>query len=341
MLVDEKLDPSSNADQSLNDASPDSSSENVLPVVDEVSGSSSEVDKQGETEESLLSVIKSVSDNSAAARNAESMSESPPEPQQDQEVSERSEAKRADDFSDVPFNSHPRFRKLLEEKNEYKAKFAEYEPDAQQFRQIQTFMDTAHLTPEEVAEGLMLMAEMKSGDPEKAYAALSTKLEGLAITTGKKLPQELEERIEQGYVDRETAQKMHVENATAKSDAARANLVNQQRTQQDAKAQVTAMSTAVSAWESTTRASDPDFDVKAELVKDRVRAHMALHGMPANSSDALALTQSAYDTVTQTLRRVQGGRTAMRTAVGGKVNGSVTPEPKSLLDVIRRATAGA
>jgi hypothetical protein len=116
---------------------------------------------------------------------------------------------------------------------------------------------------------------------------------------------------------------------------------NQKRTQHDAKAQVTAMSTAVSAWESSTRASDPDFDVKAELVKDRVRAHMALHGMPANSSDALALTQSAYDTVTQTLRRVQGGRTAMRTAVGGKVNGSVTPEPKSLLDEIRRATAGA
>jgi hypothetical protein len=316
----------------------DSSSDPVVTATDDVVV---DAGTPGETEESLLSVIQSVSENSAAAREAESTLDSPPEAQQDEEVSEEAEAQKADDFSDVPFNEHPRFKKLIKEKNEYKAKFAEYEPDAQQFRQIQTFMDTAHLTPDEVAEGLMLMAEMKSGDPEKAYTALSAKLETLAITTGKKLPQELEEKIEQGYADRETVQKLHVESATAKSDAARANLVNQQRTQQEAKAQVTAMSTAVSAWESSTRANDPDFDVKAELVKDRVRAHMALHGMPANSSDALALTQSAYDTVTQTLRRVQGGRTAMRTAVGGKVNGSVTPEPKSLLDVIRRATAGA
>jgi hypothetical protein len=81
--------------------------------------------------------------------------------------------------------------------------------------------------------------------------------------------------------------------------------------------------------------------LKAELVKDRVRAHVAQHGMPKTTDAALKMSKDAYDAVTQTLLRVRGDKTPMRTAVGGKTNGSAAPEPKSLLDVVRRASAGA
>lgn len=100
------------------------------------------------------------------------------------------------------------------------------------------------------------------------------------------------------------------------------------------------MASAVAAWEQATKSSDPDFDLKAELVKDRVRAHVASNGMPRNAEEALKLSKDSYDAVTQTLLRVRGDKAPMRTAVGGKTNGSVQPEPKNLLDVIRRASAG-
>lgn len=318
---------------------------------EEISGSSPELEQDagnqveessstpGETEDSLLSVVQNVS-QADTQESADSESESPTE-NQSEIVDEEPEAAKADDFSDVPFNKHPRFKELIKEKNAYKAQIAEYEPDAKQYRQIQTFMESNQLTPEEVAEGLVLMAQMKSGDPAKAYEALSEKLENLALQAGKKLPKELEDRVEQGYIDRETAQTLYVQQVNAEREAAKANLQLQQRTQQDSQTQAAVMANTVAAWESATRASDPDFEVKAELVKDRVRAHIAQHGMPKSAEAALALSKEAYEAVTKTLRRVQGVKPAMRTAVGGKVNGSAAPEPRNLLDVIRQASAGS
>lgn len=296
-------------------------------------------DQTGETEDSLLAVVQSVSAEKVdQPSDAGQQSDSPTE--EHSQVDEQIDARKDDDFSDVPFNKHPRFRELVKEKNTYKAKLAEYEPDAQQYREIQSFMQKAQLSAEEVAEGLMLMAEMKSGDPLKAYESLSKKVESLALASGKKLPAELEQRIEQGYVDRETAEGMYQQQLAAQRQAAQAQQALEQRTRQDATAQVQAIAGAVATWESATRANDPDFDLKADFVKDRVRSHMAANGMPKTADEALQISKDAYDAVTQTLQRARGPKPAMRPAVGGKVNGSAAPEPKNLLDVIRRASAG-
>lgn len=321
--------------------------------IEEKSGSSPEPENQaaqglnetsgapGETEESLLSVVQSVAADDATQQTIDSSSESPTEQDQSEVVADESEDKKSKDYSDVPFNTHPRFKELIKEKNTYKAKLAEYEPDAQQYRQIQEFMQTNHLSAQEVAEGMVLMAEMKSGDPAKAYEALQKKLEVLALAAGKKLPKDIEERVEQGYVDRETAEQLYQQQAAAQRQAALAQARLNQTATQQAMQQVQAISGAVAAWETATRVTDPDFDIKAELVRDRVRAKLATAGMPKTSDEALALSKSAYDEVTQMLRRAQGPKQAMRTTVGGKVNGSATPEPQSLLDVIRQASAGA
>lgn len=298
-------------------------------------------DQPGETEDSLLAVVQSVSAEKAATDADDGQQSDSPTAEQGQDTEQQVDNRKDDDFSDVPFNKHPRFRDLVKEKNTYKAKLAGYEPDAQQYREIQSFMQKAQLSAEEVAEGLMLMAEMKSGDPLKAYEALSKKVESLALASGKKLPADLEERIEQGYVDRETAQALYQQQVAAQRQAATAQAQLEQRTREDAHAQVQAIAGAVATWESATRANDPDFDLKADFVKDRVRAHMTAHGMPKSAEEALQISREAYEAVTQTLQRARGPKPAMRPAVGGKVNGSAAPEPRNLLDVIRRASAGA
>jgi len=318
--------------------------------IEEQSGSSPELEsevnqateasKPGETEDNLLSVVKSVVEQSAEAQDDESPSESPTDTQSEIEP-EQAESEQDEDFSKLPFNKHPRFRELVREKNTYKAQMAEYEADAKQYRDIQTFMEGAGLTAEEVAEGLALMAQMKSGDPAKAYEALTKKVETLALAAGKQLPQELEERVEQGFVDRETAQQLYQKQVQAERQAALAQNQLQQRTYQDAQTQVVSIANAVQAWEQATKGTDPDFEIKVDLVKDRVRAHVAANGMPKTPDEAVKLTKEAYESVTQVLRRAQGPKQSMRPAVGGKVNGSAAPEPRSLLDVIRQASAGA
>jgi hypothetical protein len=306
----------------------------------EAQAATESTDKPGETEDNLLAVVQSVVEKSDAQTAEASTSDSPPE-ESDQQKPAEAEDRKEDDFTDVPFNKHPRFQKLVQEKNSYKAKLAEYEPDARQYREIQTFMETNQLTPEEVAEGFAIMAQMKSGDPAKAYEALQKQVEALAERSGKKLPASLQERVEQGYVDEETARSLYQSQLQAQRQAEQAERQLQMRSQQDERQQVVSIASAVQAWESATKGSDPDFELKVDLVKDRVRAHVLANGMPRSADEAVRLSKDAYESVSEVLRRAKGPKQAMRPAVGGKVNGSAAPEPKNLLDVIRRASAGA
>jgi len=302
----------------------------------QVDGQSNE-GKPGETEDSLLAVVQNVAKatEDTNAGDAES-----PTADQSQDTTEKP-ADKPEDFSKLPFNTHPRFRELVKEKNTYKAQVAEYESDAKQYREIQGFMQANGLSAEEVANSLDMMAKLKNGDPTKAYELLQERLGMLEEVIGKKLPPELEEKIEQGYIDRETAQELFQKQKEAERLAATAQSQIDRMSQNDQQAKVTEIANAVSMWEQTTKASDPDFELKAELVKDRVRAHVASHGVPKTADEALKVSKDAYDSVTQTLLKVRGDRTPMRTPVGGKTNGSAAPEPKSLLDVVRQASAGA
>jgi hypothetical protein len=319
--------------------------------IEQQSGSSPELDdeatqvveesgKPGETEDSLLSVVQSVVEQSNAQSTQDSDTDSPTEEQGQQAAHEQADGQQADDFSKLPFNKHPRFRELVKEKNTYKAQMAGYEADAKQYRDIQSFMQTNSLTAQEVVEGFEIMAQMKS-DPAKAREALLKRMELLELATGHKLPTDLEEKIDQGYIDRETARDLHQQRVGAERKAQLAQSQLDRRSQEDQRNQVNSMASAVSAWEQATKSSDPDFDLKAELVKDRVRAHVASNGMPRTAEEALKLSKDSYDAVTQTLLRVRGDKAPMRTTVGGKTNGSAAPEPKNLLDVIRRVSAGA
>lgn len=314
----------------------DSSSELENANTDQVIEDSN---KPGETEDSLLSVVQSVVEKSATDESNDGTTDSPTEDHS--QTDEKTDGEQPEDFSKLPFNKHPRFRDLVKEKNQYKAQVAEYESDAKQFRDIQAFMQKHSLSAEDVANSLQMLAKMRSGSPAEAYDLLQGRMEEIAIAAGKKLPADLEEKVDQGYIDRETASELHQARVNAERQAQVASSQLEQRTQQEAQAQVVAMANAVSAWEVSTKATDPDYDLKADLVKDRVRAHIAANGMPKTADEAIKVSKDAYDSVTQALLRVRGERQPMRSAVGGKTNGSAAPEPKSLLDVVRRASSGA
>lgn len=322
-------------------SSPESEAQAEAAAAAENANANAEVhtegNKPGETEDNLLAVVQSVVGDKPATPDAEaSTAESPTAETSD--GAEKPDPSKEDDFSNVPFNKHPRFQALVQEKNKYKAELAEYEPDAKEYRQIRRFMDTNALTAEEVAESMVLAAQMKA-DPAKAAEVLQAKLEGLKQAAGEILPPDLEKKVADGYVDRETALEMNRARVAAERKAALAERNDEQRAQQDAQARVTQMAGAVAAWEQATKATDPDFDLKVDLVKDRVRAHVAANGMPKTAEEAVEVSKKAHAAVTDILRKAAGTRPAMRPAVGGKTSGSARPEPTSLLDVVRNASA--
>lgn len=299
-------------------------------------------DKAGETEDSLLAVVQNVAKKEVTESAPQENAESPPA-DKSQQVEANAEPSLDDDpdYSKLPIWKQKEFRGIVNERNHFRKMAKQNFEDAKQYRDINSFMQSNGLTAEEVAQALDTLAKMKNGDPAKAYELLQERLDKLALMAGKRLPAELEEKVEQGYVDRETALALYQQQADAERKAQQAQSQLERLNQQDQQSQVQAMANAVSTWEAATKAADPDFDLKADLVKDRVRAYVATHGVPKTADEALKVSKDAYDAVTQTLLRVRGDKAPMRTTVGGKTNGSAAPEPKSLLDVVRRASAGA
>lgn len=303
-------------------------------VESQVDASSS--DAQGD-DEGLLAVVRdavektAVEDEDSSEMASPAKDEATVEDGSDEEDGNELE-QRADDYSDTPFHKHPRFKQLIRERNELRGKATQYD-------QISDFMEQNKLSAEEVAQGFKLMAMMKVGDPAAAYEELRKVTENLAIAAGHKLPEHLARKVEEGYVDQDTAQDMWREQYRAQREALLAEQENQRYRQQQVSTQVNTMAEAVTAWEESVRESDPDYDLKAEMIDDRVRALVAERGRPRTADQALEYAQEAYKVVSNRLKSVRGVKQPMRTAVGGKVSGTPLPEPKSLLDVIQNTLA--
>ena len=80
------------------------------------------------------------------------------------------DAKETDD-SKLSFHNHPRWQEVVGQNKSLKEQVHTLEPDADQFRKINSFMEEHRLSPDEVGEGFILMAMMKNGDPRAIQKA--------------------------------------------------------------------------------------------------------------------------------------------------------------------------
>ena len=302
--------------------------------------SSSEGDKeqQVEPETTLMDVVED-----ALKSSKEEEESAPPEPpagEVEDVVSEKLETPKTseedEDWSDVPFNKHPRFQSLVQEKNRLKAESGQHREDAEQYQKITNFIPTNRLSAEEAAEGFRVMSLMKN-DPAKAYEVLQGHLEGLAKTTGAELSEDLQVKVDDGLLDEDAAQELSRARAQLAQERTLRESSQQSLQEQQAQAQYDHLQKTLNQWEATTRQRDPDYDLKSDELNDRVQALVAERGKPVTSEQALAIANDAYKVVTDRhMRRVPPKR-SLRTATGGKIGGTPQPEPKTLEEVVERA----
>lgn len=264
-------------------------------------GSSAPEDKGAKEPVTLLSVIKD-------AVKREDKPEASPAPEDDQEKpkveaegDQKPEADTKDD-ADLPFHNHPRFKELVEERNALRV-------PAEQYGQITGFMREHNLEPSEVAEGFEVMALLKSGTAEslgKARDWFVERLDTLNSALGNKLPDDLQERVDSGGLDEETALELAQARATAtlQTEHSRAESVKaeQAQTADAAQARSLAMANAVTGWEERIKASDPDYSKKAELVQTTCQAIVSREGKaPTTPEEATALADRALAEVNRQL----------------------------------------
>tara|TARA_R110001606_G_scaffold71556_1_gene164786 strand:+ start:130 stop:1095 length:966 start_codon:yes stop_codon:yes gene_type:complete len=284
---------------------------------------------ESETEDDLLSVVQSAIDNGETAETeSQSVEEETEDVQTDTPLTEESEKEVLDN---VPLHLQPRFKEVIAEKNEYKRGHEQYE-------KIQSSLKEMKLSAEETAQGLSIMGLMKS-NPQAALEALQPIINNLQQVTGQIIPNDIQQKIEDGYMDEDVGKEL----ARTRADVQIQKNANQQmlseQEQMKTRSEVNVLAQSVTNWEKNVRKTDPDFDFKQDEIDDRVSALVRERGRPNNSDDAVALAQEAYDTVNKRYRSRMGVKSPIRSLSGGKLGGSPMPEPKSLMDAVQNALA--
>jgi hypothetical protein len=317
------------------------SGQETAQTLNEVTAGSSPAADKDAKKETLLDVVKTAF-NKESADSSTAKAQSDPAPDQPNDAQGKDSQVQKDGPEaqpDLPFHNHPRWKAMIAERESLK-------PAAEQYGKITTFMKTNGLTPQEMAEGMTVMALMKT-NPAAAYQQLQGYVEKLARFTGDVLPPELKAKVDEGLTDPETAKRLAQLEAEREFSYAR-QVEEQQRIQaeqemivrQQAAENSQQMVAAVMRWEQAERAKDPDWAQKYEMVQDRVKALLATQ--PArNPSDAIQIAQRALADVNARLRPLAGRTMPLRTPASSLSSASATPAPRSLADLVRMGLQGS
>lgn len=290
-------------------------------VVDDAASSPATGENTQETD--LLSVVRDVVKDSRGVEAA-----SPTASSEENGQANPDQPKKADDenYSDVPFNKHPRFQHLLR-----KAKT--YEQDAGRYQNVVGFLDEHGLSAEEAADGLEIMALSKT-NPTAAWEKARPWLEKLVVAAGAVLPPELHQRVEKGELSAEAAQEIAKANAKAASMEAHQSFRQQREERQQQESYVRSLTTAAEDWQADRQAKDPNFAAKFPLIHKEVLFLHATEGKPNTPEGVKAQLKKAYEAVNATFRPPQQPvqqqrRPATRPVTGGQVAGNHNPAQKS------------
>lgn len=291
---------------------------------------------EGEQDADLLSVVRDVVSES----RGQSASASPAEGEEGSEAA----ASDDDDYADVPFNRHPRFRQVVKERREFRDKLTAMERDAEPLRQdaqryqnVVGFLDQAGMTAEEAAEMLEVGGLMKT-NPVEAWKRMKPVIQNLLIAAGEVLPEELQQRVSSGELSKEAA----VEIARAKAAVAsvqRSQSFREQREQRQRETEFSAtLKGAANDWETDRRKKDPNFAAKLPEIEDAIYALQRREGKPNTAEGVREQLNKAYKIVNDRLRPVAPApkpKAAVRPVMGGQVAGNQQPAEMSTLEIVR------
>jgi hypothetical protein len=293
-------------------------------------------EKEVETADIVRDVVKARSQPPAVASSAEG------EEAGSAPVDAKTPKRDDENFSDVPFNKHPRFQEVL-------GKLKTAEVDAGRYRNVQSFLDQNGLDAAEVADGLQVMALMKH-NPVEAWKRMQPTVQNLLIAAGEVLPPDLQQRVLSGEMSHETALMLSRTQAETQALRAGTSFAEQQaqrrrEAEERSQAETAAYERQMTAqtWEDDRRARDPNFDAKMPLVIEEVKTLQRDGWQPKTSEGVKKQLDQAYRVVSAKFRPAVTAPVAkapLRAVTGGQVSGTAqVATPQSTEDHVKRVLA--
>lgn len=270
-----------------------------------------------------------------------------------------------DDYSDVPFNKHPRFQKLLKERSELKV-------DAVRYRNVQGFLDAQGLSGEDAANGLVLLARSRSegltGDemadglsimslaktnPVEAWKRMKPWVQKVIVAAGEWLPEDLQARVSAGEITSDVALELNRSRAVTQSYETQRSFAKQQAEAAHAREAADALRDAANEWANERQTRDPAFEAKVPAIMQEVQKLQSLGWLPTDPAGVKEQLRRAYAAVNGAVRTpapipapaaAPQARPAIKPITGGQVAGSAGTAPQSTADhvaaVLNRRRAG-
>ncbi len=285
-------------------------------------------DPQPEAEESLLD---------AARKAIEGPSDpDPKEVKPDQQTGDEPEAAQTDlsaeptdeELGNYSKKAQARIRSLVEQRNQATAK-------AEQVAPIIDYMQQNDIPQQDLDVILDLTARLRHGDFAGFLQGVTPYVNMAMQHTGQALPPDLQDQVSKGYVSPQIAKELAQQRAKNSFGQQQAERV-QARTQQNlVQERATNIRNAITNWETQTRAADPDYNLKAEVVRRTAQALMQERGVPQTAEVALQYVKEAYEEVNKQVRNFQPQpKATVRTPQSTASKGGTVPqaEPTSMME---------
>lgn len=178
-------------------------------------------------------------------------------------------------------------------------------------------------------------------DPESAIGFLREFTSRWESQLGHQLPDDLRQKVEEGYLDEETASELARLRASKGLTQRQLDAERQNREAEQAKEHRRGIAQAVDDWQAQIKARDPDYtEAKHGFVRTELKAIVADRGLPKDKETALKWAKEAYDTVTSRMGATRPTPRAVRQTPGRPAQSPSKAPPESMAEAIQRALTG-
>lgn len=320
-------------------------------VTDAGSSTANEGDKagsppaEGEKVESLVDRIKTAADKAGGEQSPGSESEGDAKTAEPDAKPATGEAEgdpgefTKDDLSRLHSKTRHRVQRLLSDKENLHKEIEHLKPAVESYANIIGFLKTNDLSFDDAHQAFDVLKNIRH-DPAAALAQLLPVVEALQLQTGAVLPEDLEDKVRQGYVTEEDAKelaRLRAKESFQQTQAEKDRDLAARRGQERMQLLTTQVQTALSGLETEWSSSDPDYSKKREEVKEAF--DLALYKakqagkLPQTVEAAVALAKEVKTRVDSKIRMFQPKKQEVR-HVSGSSTPNVQSKPKSLAEAI-------
>lgn len=296
---------------------------------------------------SILDVVSEAVDkiDEAKAEPAkETVSEEPPQSggEQDGDAVPASEDEQADapkEETDPGHFSRKEWKSLAPKTREriewFRAQRRELQAQVEQYKPIAETIQQSGLRQDDVNILLALGQALQKGDAETFLQGVMPYVELCQELSGKKLPSDLQEKVDEGYATPEIAAELARARHQASLEKTRADNARNHIAEQEAQARNAAILDGVRQFEESTRSRDPDYALKRDVIERETERLIRANGVPSSPQEAIQIAKAAYDFANTVFSRAIPRNATRPTPSGSqRPSGNVRSAPSNMLEAI-------